>query len=82
MPSNHIEQVNKDTPENSTSDTQQNNLQDITSRNSSPNQIALKSEQKDNTNYMPFHSKCEEPNENITTCTRYECIKCTLTVYF
>ena len=37
----HNEQVNKGTPEYSTHDTQQNNIQDNTSRNSSPNQTAV-----------------------------------------
>ena len=68
----HNEQVNKDTTENGTSDTQQNNMQVNTSKNSSPNQIAVKNEQKENPNYMLLHSNCEEPNENPTTCTDME----------
>ena len=71
MTHNHNEGVNRDTSENSTSDTQPNNMQNKASRNSIPNWIVVNNEQKDNPNYMPFHSNHEEPNENTSTCTGY-----------
>ena len=67
----HNKWVNEDTLKNITSDTQQSNMQDNISRDSSSNQIAVSNEQKENPNYMPIHSNHEEPNENTTKCTRY-----------
>ena len=71
MTCTHNEQVNKDIPDNNTSNTHQNNVQDNVKRKSSLNQIAVNNEQKDNPNYMPIHSIHKELNENTTTCPRY-----------
>ena len=71
MPHTHNKQVNKDTPVNTTSDTQQSNMQDNITRDSSPTWTAGINEQKESPNYMPIHSDNEELIESTTTCTRY-----------